>query len=231
MINEKTLTMAYLSKLVYSNEYCVQQKLKYVGEFENFRWFEKNNICAFAIYDTTFKNLIICFRGFESLNISSILQIWPSRDKTGFVYSGFVKALNEIYDLIITYILNINKFCTIISIGHSLGGALAVVLASRIQINEIYTFGSPKVGTRNFVKTLSKRNLIHYRFVNEHDVITRLPLYFYKHYGAEFNLKCFNSKCKVYNHSINKYISSLYVLFIKKYKLTPRLIIIMEKCL
>lgn len=57
--------------------------------------------------------------------------------------------------------------------GHSLGAALATLMASWMPNAELYTFGSPRVGTPDFVQAV--RNRVAARFVDCCDIVTRLP--------------------------------------------------------
>ncbi|VDM75849.1 unnamed protein product [Strongylus vulgaris] len=95
--------------------------------------------------------------------------------------------------------------------GHSLGGALAALAASYIVESGIVpngdkirlvTFGQPKVGDRNFANLLNKRvkkinrkwfflkyqNFkikYSFRVVHHHDLVVRIPLFFYTHQRTE----------------------------------------------
>ncbi len=65
--------------------------------------------------------------------------------------------------------------------GHSLGGALATLLALDIAANTtftdpaVYTFGSPRTGDSLFASTYDQRVANSYRVTNRLDVITALP--------------------------------------------------------
>lgn len=59
--------------------------------------------------------------------------------------------------------------------GHSLGGALALLLAREMQGRcrrriHVYTFGCPRVGSPAFVRTIPRR-IVHYRMVNDGDPV------------------------------------------------------------
>ncbi|XAR70517.1 Phospholipase A(1) [Bertholletia excelsa] len=69
--------------------------------------------------------------------------------------------------------------------GHSLGAALALLVANELSAAEpescplppvaVFSFGGPRVGNRGFVKCLNERNVKVLRVVNNQDVITRVP--------------------------------------------------------
>lgn len=115
------------------------------------------------------------------------VKVWrkPAREK-GLVHFGFAQALDKVYDKIIDQIdrLNISGL-KMICTGHSLGAALATIFASRVDAKYLYTFGSPRVGNKDFVKEMNKDKIIHYRFVNNNDIVTKIPLalVFYRHHG------------------------------------------------
>lgn len=79
--------------------------------------------------------------------------------------------------------------------GHSLGGALATLFASRVlsemergrryKLRGLYTFGSPRVGNEVFKQKFEQLATAHgvtvARFRNENDIVARLPKLFYVH--------------------------------------------------
>jgi triacylglycerol lipase len=75
--------------------------------------------------------------------------------------------------------------------GHSLGGAMATICAARCYLSHInsnpeqlYTFGSPRVGDRRYISFV---RLEHFRFVNNNDIVPRVPPLWlgYTHAGRE----------------------------------------------
>ena len=58
---------------------------------------------------------------------------------------------------------DMSKIEKVICTGHSLGAALATVMASRIDAEELYTFGSPRVGTRSFIKEMTADGIVERR--------------------------------------------------------------------
>ncbi len=81
--------------------------------------------------------------------------------------------------------------------GHSLGGALAVILAyftrldhPEIQVAGVYTYGQPYTGTRSFQTCYDTRlKTVTFRYVNNDDAIPRLrPGSDYRHVGIPLYL-------------------------------------------
>jgi len=64
---------------------------------------------------------------------------------------------------------------------------MATLAASRLEeevnVEQLTTFGSPRVGTRKFVKNIKTKHL---RFVNNNDIVTKVPLFLmgYRHHGT-----------------------------------------------
>ena len=183
--------MALLSKIVYDDQDSINRKLLKMG-LKDWFWFDNEGTQAIII--KTHKEIIICFRGTEPNQMTDVLsdlKAWPKRSQErGLVHFGFAQALDKVYDKIKTEIERIKSDIDvdtykIICTGHSLGAALATLLASRIDADELYTFGSPRVGTRSFVKEMDNDSITHYRFVNNNDIVTSVPLalMMFRHHG------------------------------------------------
>ena len=113
-------------------------------------------------------------------------------ETVGKVHRGFKKEVDDLWPLIEESLAK-NKLPLWFS-GHSLGGAMAKICACRCQLSdipsspqELYTYGSPRVGDREYVNHVPIK---HYRWVNNNDVITRVPPVWlgYHHSGEEVYL-------------------------------------------
>lgn len=108
--------------------------------------------------------------------------------------------------------------------GHSLGGALATLMAAVISIDRsrqmswpslapiAYTFGSPRVGNRGFAALYDHSVPLTFRYVNQDDLIPRLPwqLGRYRHIGQLYfigsDLKVIREP-SLWSYWIKRYIS------------------------
>jgi hypothetical protein len=124
---------------------------------------------------------------------------WDHKD-AGKVHSGFYGALRKVWGVTLPAgeILPrrlVNRGSKRIWItGHSLGGALAELCAaqalfvSKIPVQGVYTFGQPRVGTKDFADAVNaKLGSGIFRFVNDRDIVPRVPLFSmgFCHYGSQ----------------------------------------------
>jgi triacylglycerol lipase len=133
---------------------------------------------------------VLCFRGTEPDEISDVLadlNAIPRGAMThGWVHSGFRGELDKLWEQVSEHQKK-HEGKTFCITGHSLGAAMATLATSRFEeftkVTQLTTFGSPRVGTRKFVKNISTP---HFRFVNNNDIVTKVPLWImgYKHHGV-----------------------------------------------
>jgi len=102
------------------------------------------------------------------------------------VHAGFYEYLNRIWDTVENHINYGDRETKMLYIcGHSLGGAMAALAASRLQdrVEACYTYGQPRVGGRVWAK---KCTFTHYRYVNNNDIVPRVPLWImgFRHRGT-----------------------------------------------
>ena len=89
----------------------------------------------------------------------------------GVVHRGFAEALNGVWDLLQPALerLKAPLFFT----GHSMGGALAQLAATKFRPRAVYCFGAPRVGDRGYVQRVQAIPI--YRVVNHRDIFAMMP--------------------------------------------------------
>ena len=118
-----------------------------------------SNKGAQAIYLSNKEEQVIAFRGTEPKQFSDIkadLKAWKIKSKTsGRVHDGFYDEVEKVWPELIKLIKP--KNLPLYMCGHSLGGAMATIAASRLKTEALYTFGSPRVGNKKWldIKTIN----------------------------------------------------------------------------
>ncbi|AZE11518.1 Lipase family protein [Pseudomonas chlororaphis subsp. aureofaciens] len=115
----------------------------------------------------------------DGLRDADALQV-PFVEGVGKVHRGFYEAAQKVYDLTANYL---DKFYTgqkLIICGHSLGGAITLLLSEMLRRQKkyraeivLYTYGSPRAADATFVKGAA--DLVHYRMVNHNDPVPSVP--------------------------------------------------------
>ena len=130
---------------------------------------------SFLALDPARKLAIAAFRGTDSSDPTDLfhdayaLQIpW---ERGGKVHAGFAHALAHVQNDLLAAI-NAVGYKTYYT-GHSLGAAMATLLASLRKPDHLYTIGSPRVGDNDFVDSLA--GVATSRFVDCCDLVTRIP--------------------------------------------------------
>ena len=95
----------------------------------------------------------------------------------GKVHSGFLKSYLSVRGRILDQLNELNS--PLFMTGHSLGAALATLVCADLELQGIeydscYTFGSPRVGDADFLKTISSSRV--FRVVNNCDIVTTVPI-------------------------------------------------------
>jgi hypothetical protein len=174
----------------------IEDKLHAIG-FQTVLFFESANQskkggthCFLAIHEEPAKEnniAVVAFRGTDVRDIRDLLDDaglwlvnWNGKSR---VFDGFKKALAEVEAALDEALARLAPDCKLLFTGHSLGAAMATLLASKKSPTALYTIGCPRVGDKNFI--LSLANVKSYRYVDCCDVVTQLPLPFggYEHFG------------------------------------------------
>lgn len=132
---------------------------------------------------------IVAFRGTEStledwLTDADARQLqspWGKEDES-MIHRGFHTALDHVWSDVLNHVSR--AALPVWFTGHSLGGALAVLAAYRLEAIEkagvrvagVYTFGQPRVGnvawTKSFPVELEQRI---FRYINDRDIVPLVP--------------------------------------------------------
>lgn len=90
----------------------------------------------------------------------------------GTVHRGFWKAYSSLRETIVEWVGKQQEPALVIT-GHSLGAAMATLMAAQHPHADLVTFGSPRVGTTAFADQFAGRNVR--RYVDCADFVTRVP--------------------------------------------------------
>jgi len=201
-IKNKPYIMAILSGLAYGEPSEVNKKFRKHGFYDT-KFCNKRGAQCYVVWNDT--DAVICFRGTEPKEMSDIKADLNAIQKQGLhnkgdVHGGFQGEINKIWDLILEKVNELKNHKIYIT-GHSLGGAMATICAKRLQEQKIevqclYTYGSPRVGDRRWVKSLQ---IPHYRFQNNNDVVCKVPFWFmgYRHHGKSVYISYTGKICKM----------------------------------
>ncbi len=104
----------------------------------------------------------------------------PFKEGKGKVHHGFYDAYQALKKFVQDYLFRFYVGQKIIISGHSLGGAIALLLAEALRCDEtqkydvlLYTYGAPRAGDATFVAAAEA--LTHHRMVNNNDMVPGVP--------------------------------------------------------
>lgn len=114
----------------------------------------------------------------DALRDADVLQV-EFNEGEGRVHRGFYEAALRAHSFVVGYM---SKFYTnqqIVICGHSLGGAVALLLAEMLRRArdgidiQLYTYGAPRAGDTTFMQGAA--SLVHHRIVNDNDPVPSVP--------------------------------------------------------
>tara|TARA_R110000764_G_scaffold34854_6_gene77799 strand:- start:1939 stop:2721 length:783 start_codon:yes stop_codon:yes gene_type:complete len=197
-LSDRACAAARLASWSYIDDTEVRDQLieKHFGKKIKSRLISINSAeCLITRLDS---QLWIAFRGTQPNQLNDLkadLDMFKEKSESaGMVHGGFKEEVDELWEEIVKELQRNGKLANprdVYFCGHSLGGAMATIAATRYPLAEaVYTFGSPRVGGKVFVDTCQVK---HYRFVNNNDLVPKVPpsLLGFKHDGVEMY---FNSK-------------------------------------
>ncbi|KAL0076055.1 lipase [Phycomyces blakesleeanus] len=171
---------------------------------------------GFIVRNDKAKTINLSFRGTNSIrsfitDIELVSQPYPpvkgARLHTGF-YNSYLEVQNIVVSSMIDQITKYSGYKVTVS-GHSLGGAVAVISAMDLYQRDtrftssnlvVYTFGSPRIGNKEFAYYAAGTGIKIQRVVNNRDIIPHLlpQAIGYYHNGDEYWIKS-NKAVKICN--------------------------------
>lgn len=104
----------------------------------------------------------------------------PFAEGEGKVHRGFYGGALAAFPFVQTYLDKFYRGQKLLITGHSLGGAVALILAEMLRRDKrfspdivLYTYGAPRAGDTTFIE--SAKALVHHRIVNQNDPVPSVP--------------------------------------------------------
>jgi triacylglycerol lipase len=183
MNTTQILKFAKISAITYDNPKVAKNKFADLG-YNIVEFFDVKGAQAYLLKGSD--DHVLSFRGTEVSQPSDVVADLKTgkniETSGGKVHVGFKGEVDKVWPAITKSLANVGALYVT---GHSLGAAMATIAAGRIssQVIALVTFGSPRVGNRAFVNSLSVN---HYRVQNNCDAVTKVPFLFlgFRHHGT-----------------------------------------------
>lgn len=132
---------------------------------------------------------LLAFRGTQPTSPKDILldldfHATASGDWPGKVHHGFLRGAQALWPAVKSWLdgEGSNRRALLVC-GHSLGAAVATLIAMRASATSLITIGSPRIGDEDFVNALEATKIQRTRIVDSLDIVAQIPPTFlgYRH--------------------------------------------------
>ncbi|KAL1622078.1 hypothetical protein SLS54_005143 [Diplodia seriata] len=175
-----------------------------VSEFENSL---VTDVTGYVAVDTTNSLIVVSFRGSGSVRNYLTDLNFPNVDASELcdgcvAFDGFYTSWKEARTGVLSSVksaADANPSFKIVSVGHSLGGAVAVFAAAELRNSDysvsLYTFGQPRIGPKKVSDYITDQG-DNYRITHKKDPVPKLPpiLLGYVHVSPEYYLSGANDE-------------------------------------
>ena len=173
------LDYANIANASYKDNNSIKQTLQQQGyQLTQYNRLPGYGVTYLIATDTINKRQVVAIRGTSNVEntIVDASFVMVKDEKTGIdLHQGFALSARDIYEKIKT---RLHKNYRISTTGHSLGGAVAVIIAMYLdtdgyKVDKVVTFGQPKV--TNIAGSRKYGHLKLYRVVNPKDMVPLVP--------------------------------------------------------
>jgi len=194
---ERAEIAAKLSAIAYMNETPATNAAKKLG-FTQVKLISNDGAEVLVCRDKD--SLWFAFRGTEPSKLNDVVADLKLVKNTavagGKVHGGFQQEVDDVWVELVKELEHNDKLKVrkdVYITGHSLGAAMATISATRYEPAALFTFGSPRVGGKHFIKNIK---CPHYRFMNNNDIVCRIPPAWlgFRHHGEMIYFNRFGDK-------------------------------------
>lgn len=205
------IAAAHFSNLVYHKPKTIKKNLDKLNAVKSNLYIKDGTQALFAEFNDF---AIVSFSGIslkQSDDIKITLRFWKSPFLNTRVHNGFARSMDRVSDDIITDLRSVPRHKKIIYTGHSLGGAMATLMAMMEKPHKMIVFGTPSVSYGKEYREYF-RGIDHDNFMHRWDFVTYLPpvFLFYRHVGRKHRIKGPGLK---HSHYMTEYMKSMIKLY------------------
>ncbi len=209
MEKEKVVVLNKLSRAVYHDNITdiifpnIENGLAFHSRFFN----DNTSTEGFFVINEITKSIYVVFKGSKEIKdflIDAEILMWKLENHPSkiLVHIGFQNALMSVLPQLNSFPFKDYVGYEIYITGRSLGGGLATLacfLMNFPQLPNLVTFGSPRVGNREFADECHNVTKESIRVVYEDDVVPMVPVGFYHHVDSLLHLDINGNEIKSIN--------------------------------